>query len=169
MLALSKLKCTAVRYEKKYNEEIKKAQQLTPRPSSPKAPSGSFAQLAKRSFSHATYEILQPWNCESTLTGWTFSHPTLCDESSKILISPYLPRSFPGNKLLQLIFVSPISQRTSIMLQSFGRTLKFDKRKGLRVEVMFYIWIGRPLRSGIGTWRGRRVGILGWILGKGRA
>ena len=50
----------SVRYEKRFNEEVKKAQQLTPRPSLPKAPSGSFAQLAKSSFSHPTYGILQP-------------------------------------------------------------------------------------------------------------
>ena len=47
-----------VRYEKKFNE-VKKAQQLTPRLSLPKAPSGSFAQIAKSSYSHPTYGILR--------------------------------------------------------------------------------------------------------------
>ena len=60
-------KMHSVRYVKKYNEEVKKAQQLTPRPSLPRAPSGSFAQLAKSSFSHPTYGILQPRSVPGTV------------------------------------------------------------------------------------------------------
>ena len=49
-----------IRYEKVHNEYVAEAQQLTPRPSSPKSPSASFTQLGESSFSHPTYGVLQP-------------------------------------------------------------------------------------------------------------
>ena len=45
-----------------------KAQQLTPRPSSPKAPSAPFTQLALSSFSHPAYGTLQPCLVPGTIS-----------------------------------------------------------------------------------------------------
>ncbi|KIM36480.1 hypothetical protein M413DRAFT_449178 [Hebeloma cylindrosporum] len=56
------------RYEKQYNEYVTKAQRLTPRPSPPKAPSGSFTQLASSSYRHPTYGLLQPCLVPATNT-----------------------------------------------------------------------------------------------------
>ena len=58
-----------------YNDNVKKAQQLTPRPPLPKAPSGSFTQLAESSFSHPTYGKLQPCLVPETVSS-LYEHTT---------------------------------------------------------------------------------------------
>jgi len=70
-----------IRYEKVYHEYVAKAQQLTPRPPSPKPPSASFTQLAESSFSHPTYGVLQPCFVPGTISSLhePMTHPHCVD------------------------------------------------------------------------------------------
>ena len=62
-----------VRYEKENREYREKAQKnLTPRPQSPKAPSGTFTQLGESSFSHPTYGMLLPCLVPETVSPTTY-------------------------------------------------------------------------------------------------
>ena len=48
------------RYEKQWNDYVEKAQHFTPRPAPPLSPNAPFTSLAKESFSHPSYGVLQP-------------------------------------------------------------------------------------------------------------
>jgi len=48
------------RYEKQWNADVERLQQVTPRPATPEPPSAPFTSLARESFSHPAYGILQP-------------------------------------------------------------------------------------------------------------
>ena len=82
------------RYEKVYNEDVKEAQQVTPRPSLPKAPSRSFAQLAESTFSHPTYGILQP-----CLVPGTVDEPKPCPHCIDLLASHSVQRILQNSDL----------------------------------------------------------------------
>ena len=88
-----------VRYEKVYNEFVKKAQQFTPRPSLPKAPSGSFTQLAERSFSHPTYGILQPCLVPGTVPSLPLDEPTTHPHCVDLLASHSVRRILENSDL----------------------------------------------------------------------
>ncbi|KAF9555829.1 beta-lactamase/transpeptidase-like protein [Agrocybe pediades] len=56
------------RFEKQYNEYIdKKIKRITPRPTSPEAPSASFSSLAERKYSHPAYGPLEPCLVPTTI------------------------------------------------------------------------------------------------------
>ena len=101
-----------VRYEKKLNE-VKKAQQLTPRPSLPRAPSGSFAHLAKSSFSLPTYGILQP----CLVPGTVDENPMIYPHCVDFLASHSVRRILKNSDLSILTLIIPWKQSFSTHLR----------------------------------------------------
>ncbi|CAA7271158.1 unnamed protein product [Cyclocybe aegerita] len=69
------LKVTNCRYEKMSNENVEKAQNLTPRPSPPTLPSRPFTSLAESSFSHPAYGTLRPCLVPETVPSAPFYSP----------------------------------------------------------------------------------------------
>ena len=112
-----------VRYEKKYNEYVEEAQQLTPRPPLPKAPSGSFTQLAESSFIHPTYGILQPCLVPGTVS--SLDEPTTCPHCVDLLASHSVRRILENSDLSIPTLIIPWKRTfaTHLRLAHFSENL----------------------------------------------
>lgn len=90
------------RQEKQWNKYVEEAQQITPRPATPKAPSAPFTSLAKESFSHPSYGTLRPCLVPASVPVYSdslFEFPQLQFECANLLSSHSVQRILAATDL----------------------------------------------------------------------
>ena len=93
------------RYERQRNTHVEKLQQVTPRPATPEPPSAPFTSLARESFSHPAYGILQPCLVPSSVS----SSP------DSVFESPHCTNLLSSYPVQRILSVSNLSIPTFII------------------------------------------------------